>query len=74
MLFIISRNHSNTLLLINLQKTKLVQSKALQRRLFVLISGFHKLRARLRLCTQRARKWRYASTKIRAVIYLCKKK
>ena len=40
---IISRNHSNTPLLINLQKTrkqKLVQSKALQQRLYVLILGF----------------------------------
>ena len=34
---IIIRNHSSTLLLINLQKRKLVQSKALKQRLFVLI-------------------------------------
>ena len=37
---IIRRNHFNTLLLINLQKTKTCPSKALQQSLFVLISGF----------------------------------
>ena len=41
-LHIISINHSNTVLLINLQKTKkLVQSKLLQQGLFVLISSCH---------------------------------
>ena len=38
--YIITRNHSNTFLLINLQKTKFVQNKTLQQGLFVLISDF----------------------------------
>ena len=37
---IITRNHSNTLLLINLQNQKLVQSKGLQQKLFVVILEF----------------------------------
>ena len=39
-LHIISRNHSNTLLLINRKNEKLVQNKPLQQRLFDLILGF----------------------------------
>ena len=42
-LHIISRNHSNTLLL-TCRKQKLVQSKPLQQRLFVLILGFWQYR------------------------------
>ena len=38
--YIINRKHSNTFLLIDLQKTKLVQSKTLVQGLFVLISDF----------------------------------
>ena len=38
---IISRNHSNMFLLINLQKTKTSQSKMLQQGLFVLVSSRH---------------------------------
>ena len=37
---IVSRKYSNTLLLISLQKQKLVQSKALQQKLLVLILEF----------------------------------
>ena len=36
----ISGNDSKALLLINLQKKRLVQSKALQQKLFVLVLGF----------------------------------
>ena len=44
-LHIISRNHCNMLLLINLQKTKkLFQSKALQQKLLILILGFSQCR------------------------------
>ena len=43
-LHMISKNHSNTLLLINLQKTKTCPKKALQQRLFVLTFWFWKCR------------------------------
>ena len=43
-LHIINRNHSNTLLLINLQKTKTCLNKVLQQRLFILILGFSQCR------------------------------
>ena len=39
-LYIINRNHSNTFLLINIQKTKTCSKKTLQQGLFVLIPGF----------------------------------
>ena len=41
-LLVISRNHSNTYLLIDLQKAKLFQGKILKKGLFYLISGFHR--------------------------------
>ena len=44
-LHIVSRNHSNTLFIdLTCRKQKLVQSKALQQRLFVLILGFWQCR------------------------------
>ena len=39
-LHIIGRNHSNTFLLINMQKTKLVQTKILEQGLLVLTSSY----------------------------------
>ena len=43
-LLVISKKHSNTFLLIDLQKTKIVQSKILKQGQFLLIPGFYRFR------------------------------